>query len=66
MKKYNNIMGTFTGTIAKLEKLAVANNTRMEVKTEIIKKLKAEAVELDVELQAALGTAEKIKSFLEV
>ncbi len=65
MKKYNKIMGVFTGTIAKLEALASKNSDLIAKKTTKIKALKTVAQELDLELHAAMNTVDKMKEFLE-
>ena len=65
MKKYESIIKGFNATIAKLEKLEAANAKKAMAKTERIKALKAECIDLDNEGQRALKTAEKLRSLFE-
>ena len=57
MKKYNSIMGVFTKTATKLENLASANADKISTKTATIKRLKAEAQELDLEHPVSITRA---------
>lgn len=64
MRKYNKIMGVFTKTIEKLDKV-IESNTELEgVKTAQIKDLKAECVALSAESTKCMVTSIKLKELL--
>jgi hypothetical protein len=66
MTKFNRIVGTFTKTITKLEKLAENNANDAEFKLSNIAQLESDVEELSVEATQASLLAKKLSEFLEV
>ena len=66
MKKFTKIVGGFTKTIDKLDRLSESNAGRAEVKLERIEVLEGEVAELSTEATQAALMADKLRAFLEV
>jgi len=66
MTKFNRILGTFTKTITKLDRLASTNAYHAEIKLNDIAQLESDVEELSAEATQATLMAEKLNSFLEL